>query len=291
MEHEDFIPAGASACCGPDCREARKAEHSAAPFEIKRYVREKYAEIVLTHGEAVGGADAGCAPVAGGMGEAYDEEAGYVPEADLGLGCGLPTRLANLKPGDTVLDLGAGAGIDAFVARAAVGAEGRVFGVDMTPEMVVQARRNAEKLGYTNVVFLEGDIEALPLADEQVDVVVSNCVLNLVPDKAKAFAEMHRVLRPGGHFCVSDIVAAGDLPDAVRRSAEAYAGCVAGAWPEEAYLDALREAGFRDVHVVRRRPISLPERLLTTVLDDDERAAFRASGAGIRSVTIYGEKA
>lgn len=261
-----------AACCAPDCC-APAATATDAPYEIKRYVREKYAEVVLTHegccGDACCGADT--------MAEDYAGEPGYEAEADLGLGCGLPTREANLKPGQTVLDLGSGAGIDAFVARSVVGETGRVIGVDLTPEMVARARRYAERLGYENVSFLEGDIEALPLPPASVDVVVSNCVLNLVPDKVRAFAEMHRVLRPGGHFCISDIAVRGAMPEAVRRSAEAWAGCVAGAMDEDAYLSALRTAGFRDVRVVRERAIPLGW--------DDE-----AAGAGLFSITVYGER-
>jgi arsenite methyltransferase len=195
------------------------------------------------------------------IGDAYDGVEGYVPEADLGLGCGLPVEHAGLAEGQTVLDLGAGAGLDAFVARRIVGETGRVLGVDFTPEMVEKARANAAKLGYANVQFEHGDIEALPFAEASVDVMISNCVLNLVPNKARAFAEMARVLRPGGHFCVSDVVTRGDLPPAVRQSAELYAGCVAGALPEAEYLALLAEAGFEGVEVVKARPIDLPESL------------------------------
>jgi len=196
------------------------------------------------------------------IGDAYDGVDGYVEAADLGLGCGLPIEHAGLAPGQTVLDLGAGAGLDAFVARRVVGETGIVLGVDFTPEMVEKARQNAAALGYTNVHFEHGDIEALPFPDASVDVVVSNCVLNLVPDKARAFAEAFRVLRPGGHVCVSDVVSRGALPDAVRASAELYAGCVAGAVDRDAYLALVAEAGFEDAQIVAERPLHLPDGLL-----------------------------
>lgn len=233
------------------------------PESLRASVRDKYAAVA--RGEALSCCgDAGC----GGtdeinmIGDAYDGVEGYVAEADLQLGCGLPVEHAGLAPGQTVLDLGAGAGLDAFVARRIVGEAGRVLGVDFTPEMVEKARANAAKLGYENVRFEHGDIEELPFADGSVDVVISNCVLNLVPDKRRAFAEMRRVLRPGGHFCVSDVVSRGDLPASVRTSAELYAGCVAGAIDQERYLAMLRETGFEQVEVVTGRPIDLPAGLL-----------------------------
>ena len=174
------------------------------------------------------------------IGDAYRSVEGYVAEADLGLGCGVPTEHAGIRPGDTVLDLGAGAGVDAFVARRLVGEEGKVYGVDMTPDMVAKARANAEKLGYRNVEFRLGEIERLPFERDMIDVVISNCVLNLVPEKARAFAEIHRVLRPGAHFCVSDIVASAPLPEGMRNAAALYVGCVAGAEPEADYSPSLR---------------------------------------------------
>ncbi|GAB5550190.1 MAG: hypothetical protein SangKO_099500 [Sandaracinaceae bacterium] len=232
---------------------------------LRQSVRDKYAAVA--RGEAL----SCCGPSDGGdgastdinmIGDAYDGVEGYVEAADLKLGCGLPVEHAGLAPGQTVLDLGAGAGLDAFVARRIVGETGTVLGVDFTPEMVQKARQSAAALGYTNVHFEHGDIEALPFKDETVDVVVSNCVLNLVPDKAHAFAEAFRVLRPGGHVCVSDVVSRGDLPASVRASAEFYAGCVAGALDREVYLGIVAEAGFEGVEVVAERPIDLPGGLL-----------------------------
>ena len=236
------------------------------PDALRRAVRAKYAAVA--RGEALsccGPAEASApaeATEVNMIGDAYDGVDGYVEAADFGLGCGLPIEHAGLAPGQTVLDLGAGAGLDAFVARRAVGEGGAVLGVDFTPEMVETARQNAAALGYTNVRFEHGDIEALPFPDVSVDVVVSNCVLNLVPDKARAFAEAFRVLRPGGHVCLSDVVSRGTLPDAVRASAELYAGCVAGAVDRDAYLTLVAEAGFEDAQIVAERPIDLPGGLL-----------------------------
>jgi len=222
------------------------------------------------------------------IGEAYDTVDGYVADADLQLGCGVPTEHAGLAPGQTVVDLGSGAGLDAFVARRIVGDTGRVIGVDFVPEMVAKARANAEKLGVNNVQFVEGDIEDIPLDADTADVVLSNCVLNLVPDKACAFAEMYRILRSGGHFCVSDVVTDGALPDAVRRSAELHAGCVAGALEEDAYLALLEAAGFVDVDVPARRRIEIPDDALPADLSAVERAAFH--DGGLWSLTVRGTK-
>ena len=232
---------------------------------LRQSVRATYAAVA--RGEALsccGSSDCGdeISTDVNMIGDAYDGVDGYVEAADLKLGCGLPVEHAGLAAGQTVLDLGAGAGLDAFVARRVVGEAGTVLGVDFTPEMVARARQNAAALGYANVRFEHGDIEALPFEDETVDVVVSNCVLNLVPDKARAFAEAFRVLRPGGHVCVSDVVSQGTLPASVRSSAELYAGCVAGALDREVYLRVVRDAGFEGVDVVAERPIDLPEGLL-----------------------------
>ncbi len=176
-----------------------------------------------------------------------------VPEgANLGLGCGAPLEYADARPGEAVLDLGSGAGFDAFIARRAVGASGRVYGVDMTPEMVHKARANAAQLGVDNIEFRLGEIEHLPIPDGAIDLVISNCVLNLVPDKGAAFAEIARVLKPGGRMCVSDIVLVGELSPALRDSAASYAGCIGGAVGRDEYLAKLRQAGLTDLEVVRQ---------------------------------------
>lgn len=259
---------------------------------IKQFVKEKYGQIAQGAREggccAPGGA---CDPLGGAtFADDYNHLDGYVPEADLGLGCGLPTEGAFIRPGQTVLDLGSGAGNDVFVARALVGPAGRVIGVDMVPEMVAKARANAERLGAANVSFHLGEIEQLPLADATVDVVISNCVLNLVPDKARAFAEMHRVLKPGGRFSVSDIVLTGELPEAVRGAAMLYVGCVAGAEQEEAYLAAIAAAGFAEVTVLKRRRLGLPDELLLQALPAAEVQAFHAGGAAVWSLSLTGRR-
>ena len=187
------------------------------------------------------------------MSEDYAGLKGYNPDADLGLGCGLPTQFARIRKGDTVLDLGSGAGNDCFIARAETGDTGKVIGVDMTEAMIAKARANAEKLGLNNVEFRLGEIEVLPVGVGTIDVVVSNCVLNLVPDKKKAFSEINRVLKPGGHFSISDIVLVGELPDSILKTAELYAGCVAGAIQKDAYLGMVREAGFENITPQKKR--------------------------------------
>ena len=227
--------------------------------DIRDTVREKYG--ALAEGKDCG---CGCSTVAVsccGTSESTMNELGYsaealaaIPEgANLGLGCGNPLAHAGVKPGETVLDLGSGAGIDAFLAAREVGPDGRVIGVDMTASMIRRARENAAKGGYTNVEFRLGEIENLPVADGSVDVIISNCVINLSPEKPRVFAEALRVLRPGGRLVVSDLVLTKAIPDAVRKSIEAYVGCVAGASLKDEYLQHIREAGFQDVAVLEER--------------------------------------
>lgn len=258
---------------------------------IKEEVRRKYDEIAVNNQKA-----GCCGPSCCGasditmIGDEYDGVEGYFADADLGLGCGMPTELADISEGDTVLDLGSGAGLDVFVARTIVGDAGRVVGIDMTESMISKARENATKLGYTNVEFRHGDIENMPVETNSIEVVISNCVLNLVPDKKAAFAEMYRVIRPGGHFCVSDIVIRGNLPDSVRRSAELYAGCVGGAIAAEQYLTLISGAGFSNVEVVKEKAIDVPDEALLEVASEEEVRAFRQSGGAIVSVTVKGRK-
>jgi arsenite methyltransferase len=258
-------------------------------------VRAKYAEIALqdkdTNASSCCGAGGCSTEVYNIMTDDYTQVEGYNPDADLGLGCGLPTQYAGIKKGDTVLDLGSGAGNDCFVARHETGEDGRVIGVDFTPEMVVKAKANAAKLGYQNVEFRQGDIEALPLTSNIVDVVVSNCVLNLVPDKRKAFSEVLRVLKPGGHFSISDVVLRGDIPARLKESAEMYAGCVSGALPESEYLGIIHDLGFEQVTIQKRKPIIVPDDILSKYLSADEIAAYKASGAGTFSITVSAHKA
>lgn len=260
---------------------------------MKTNVREKYAEIALQSREnnAASCCGVGTAGTYTIMSDSYANLKGYNPDADLGLGCGLPTAFADIREGDTVIDLGSGAGNDCFVARAETGAEGKVIGIDFTPEMIRRARSNAEKLGFNNVEFRQGDIEDMPVNDHSADVVVSNCVLNLVPDKRKVFSEIHRVLRPGGHFSISDVVLSGDLPETLRQSAEMYAGCVSGAIQMEEYLRLIQEAGFQELKVQKQKPILIPDEILLEHLTETELKSFLASGTGIFSITVYAQKA
>ncbi|MGI9192676.1 MAG: arsenite methyltransferase [Chitinophagaceae bacterium] len=224
------------------------------------------------------------------MTDDYSEVAGYNADADLGLGCGLPTQFAHIKPGNTVLDLGSGAGNDCFVARQAVGESGKVIGIDFTEAMIEKARNNADKLGYNNVEFRLGDIEHMPLAANRVDVIVSNCVLNLVPNKKAVFEEMFRVLKPGGHFSISDVVLEGELPDALRHDAEMYAGCVSGAIQKNEYLALAQAAGFDNLLVQKQKPIIIPNDILSRYLSAEEIAQFNGEHQGIFSITLYAEK-
>jgi arsenite methyltransferase len=225
------------------------------------------------------------------MAEDYTHLKGYSAEADLGLGCGLPTEFAQIKEGNTVVDLGSGAGNDAFVARSIVGDKGKVIGIDFTEKMIAKARSNADKLGFNNVEFRFGDIEEMPLGGNMADVVVSNCVLNLVPDKKKAFNEIYRVLKPGGHFSVSDIVLVGTLPESVKKDAQMYAGCVSGAIQKEDYLGIIKEAGFTtNTKIQKEKRITIPDEILTTYLSQEELAEFKSGKTGIFSITVYAEK-
>jgi SAM-dependent methyltransferase len=220
----------------------------------------------------------------------YSGTEGYQAEADLGLGCGLPTQFAKISKGDVVIDLGSGAGNDCFVARHETGPEGKVLGIDFTPEMISKARTNAEKLGFNNVEFREGDIDAMPVNNDFADVIVSNCVLNLVPDKPKVFSEMYRVLKPGGHFSVSDIVLVGELPEEIREDAEMYAGCVSGAIQKNEYLKYIREAGFEHVAVQKEKPIVIPDDILSKYLNQSQIEEFHQGKTGIFSISVYSEK-
>lgn len=262
--------------------------------ELKEMVKEKYGQIADENKEAPGccGSGCGCGSTLDTalMAEDYANLKGYVSDADLGLGCGLPTVFAHMKEGNTVIDLGSGAGNDAFVARSVVGSSGKVIGVDMTEKMIALARINAEKLRYSNVEFRLGDIENMPVAGEVADVVVSNCVLNLVPNKRKAFEETYRILKPGGHFSVSDIVLQGELPDHLKEAAEMYAGCVSGAIQKNEYLDIIRKAGFSNIQVQKERIINIPEEILKQYISDVEIKNLNESGTSILSITVYAEK-
>ncbi len=263
--------------------------------EIKESVKKKYGEISKqsrSENATVSCGATGCCDTVDYaiFAEDYSTQIGYTSEADLGLGCGLPTEHAKLKPGDTVVDLGSGAGNDCFVARQIVGDNGHVIGIDMTKEMNVKARINAEKLNYSNVEFKLGDIENIPLDEGIADVVVSNCVMNLVPDKEKAFSETYRITKPGGHFSISDVVISGELPDQIKEDAELYAGCVAGAIDKEEYLSVIEQAGFKNVTVQKSKKITVPDEILLKTLTEDELQEFKKSETGIFSITVYGVK-
>lgn len=264
--------------------------------ELKQVVKEKYGEIAKASKSS-----GCCGPACCGdseskivgytvMQDEYDNLEGYVADADLGLGCGLPTEHAGIKKGDTVVDLGSGAGNDVFVARAIVGDEGKVIGLDMTEEMIEKANFNKAKLGYQNVEFHLGDIEQIPFENNLADVVVSNCVLNLVPDKRKAFSEIYRVLKPGAHFCVSDIVIKGELPAGLKKSAEMYAGCVAGALQQDEYLGIIKETGFKNIEIKKTKVIELPDEVLRDYISDSEIEMFKKNNTGIFSITVVGYK-
>ncbi|MFT3743902.1 MAG: arsenite methyltransferase [Pyrinomonadaceae bacterium] len=262
--------------------------------QIKAAVREKYSEIALqdkAENQASCCGAGGCSTeVYNIMTDDYSELAGYNPDADLGLGCGLPTQFAKIKQGDTVIDLGSGAGNDCFVARSEAGLDGRVIGIDFTPAMVEKARANAATLGFSNVEFRQGDIEKMPVTANMADVIVSNCVLNLVPNKDGVFKEIFRVLKPGGHFSISDIVLIGELPDSVKKDAEMYAGCVAGAIQKDEYLQLITANGFANLTIQKEKPIDIPDDILKLYLNDQDLADFKSGKVGIFSITAYAEK-
>jgi arsenite methyltransferase len=262
--------------------------------QLKELVKEKYGQIALQskddNASSCCGAT-GCSTIDYTvMADDYTKLNGYVADADLGLGCGLPTEFAKIKEGDTVVDLGSGAGNDAFVARSITGEKGKVIGIDFTEKMVEKAKVNAGKLGYSNVEFRQGDIENMPLAGNIADVVVSNCVLNLVPNKEQAFAETFRILKKGGHFSVSDIVLVGDLPEGLQKSAEMYAGCVSGAIQKDEYLSIIQQAGFSAITIQKEKRITLPDDILKDYLSAEQIQEFKSGKTGIFSITVYAEK-
>lgn len=262
--------------------------------EIKDMVRQKYSEIALqskeTNASSCCGAGGCSTEVYTIMSDDYQQMEGYHPDADLGLGCGLPTQFAKIKEGNTVIDLGSGAGNDCFVARHETGPTGKVIGIDFTPAMIEKARSNAELRGLNNVEFRLGDIEQIPVTSNVADVVVSNCVLNLVPNKLNVFKEIYRVLKPGGHFSISDIVLTGDLPSKIKSAAEMYAGCVASAIQKEVYLEFVSLSGFQNITLQKEKAIIIPDDILRNYLNDDEIAQYKQMGHVIYSITVYAEK-
>jgi SAM-dependent methyltransferase len=262
--------------------------------DLKLIVKEKYSEIASQsksqNQSSCCGSTCGCSDTATIMSDDYSNLEGYNPNADLGLGCGIPTQYAGINIGDSVLDLGSGAGNDCFVVRAIVGETGKVTGLDFTDAMLAKANENSRKLGYTNVEFVKGDIEEMPLPDNSYDVVVSNCVLNLVPDKNKAFSQIMRVLKPDGHFCVSDVVLKGSLPEKLQKDAEMYAGCVSGAVDIDKYLEIIKTQGFKNVTVHKQKEIAIPSEILENYLTRDEITSFKNGETGIFSITVSGYK-
>ena len=265
-----------------------------AEDELKQVVKDRYGKIAeqdkAVNAASCCGATTPSNKVYNIMMDDYSEVDGYVSDADLGLGCGLPTQFAKISKGDTVIDLGSGAGNDCFVARHETGAEGKVIGIDFTPKMIAKARINADKLGYNNIEFREGDIDEMPVADNTADVIVSNCVLNLVPNKPKVISEIFRVLKSGGHFSISDIVLEGQLPESLKTDAEMYAGCVAGAIQKEDYLGQIEKAGFKDITVQKVKPIVIPDDILSKYLSAEEVATFNKGNTGIFSISVFAKK-
>ncbi len=270
-------------------------QHNLKPEDLKLIVKDKYSQIA-SHSDMQNKSSCSCGAECCStvdytiFSEDYKKLAGYNPEADLGLGCGIPTQFAGIKKGDSVLDLGSGAGNDCFVARAIVGESGKVTGLDFTDAMLDKARENSRKLGFMNIEFVKGDIEEMPLPDNSFDVVLSNCVLNLVPDKARAFTEIMRVMKPGGHFCVSDVVIKGNLPEKIRKDAEMYAGCVAGAIDADQYLEIINKQGFKNTTVHSLKETLIPSELLAGIMTKEEIAAFKKEGTGIFNITVSGHK-
>lgn len=262
--------------------------------ELKELVKERYSQIASQSLEqnisSCCGATGCCSDEAAIMADDYSNIEGYNSDADLGLGCGIPTQYAKIREGDTVIDLGSGAGNDAFVARRYVGEKGKVIGIDFTQAMIEKARANVDKLGFNNIEFRFGDIEKMPVTANKADVIISNCVLNLVPNKRNVFAEIFRVLKPRGHFSISDIVLDGQLPENLKKAAEMYAGCVSGAIQKEEYLRIIHETGFVNLSLLKEKRIIIPDNLLLEYVSEKELVDLKNSNLGIYSITVYAEK-
>lgn len=270
--------------------------------KIKKIVKDKYAKIAQQKSSC-------CGPVSSCCGskdttEQISKNLGYAPEeirsvpegANLGLGCGNPVALASIKAGDTVLDLGSGAGFDCFLAAPRVGEKGRVIGVDMTPDMVAKANENLNKGGYANVEFRLGEIESLPVEDDAVNIVISNCVINLSPDKLKVFQEVFRVLKPGGKFFISDIVLRHELPEDIKQSVEAYVGCVAGAILKDQYIDAIKGSGFQNIKILDESSFPIESIVIDPGIEgfikslDIPREKAIETVSAVLSIKVSGEK-
>ncbi|HUR12185.1 MAG TPA: arsenite methyltransferase [Flavitalea sp.] len=259
--------------------------------ELKELIKSRYSEIAMQPAEsATGCCTAGCCgddKTASKMADSYEFLEGYEPSADLGLGCGLPTTFAQIKKGDVVIDLGSGAGNDAFIAQHETGETGKVIGIDFSEAMIERAQSNARARNVSNVEFMLGDIENLPLADNIADVVVSNCVLNLAPDKNAVFAEIYRVLKPGGHFSISDIVLEEELPQSLSEATEMHVGCIAGAVRRDTYLELIRNNKFAKVTIQKEKTISIPGNEWMKDLSKEDIDSFQNK---ITSITVYAEK-
>ena len=255
--------------------------------ELKELVKQKYSEIAeqdkIVNQSSCCGAGGCSTEVYNIMSDDYSALQGYNADADLGLGCGLPTAFAKIKKGDTVIDLGSGAGNDCFVARAQTGEQGKVIGIDFTENMIANARTNAEKLGFNNVEFRYGDIEQIPVTANVADVVVSNCVLNLVPNKYNVLKEVYRVLKPGGHL-------EGELPKPLQQAAEMYAGCVSGAVQKQVYMELIEATGFKNIVIQKEKNIIIPDDILINYISKEEIETLHNSNMGIYSITVYAEK-
>jgi len=259
-------------------------------LKIKQIVREKYGKLASVDNSPSCCSGCCCTSSNNIMSESYENLNGYNPDADLGLGCGLPTNFAKIKKGDTVIDLGSGAGNDCFIARAEAGETGKIIGIDFTPEMIEKARNNVKRRGFTNVEFIKGDIEQMPLEADIADVVVSNCVLNLVPNKKAVFKEIFRVLKPNGHFSISDIVLLGDLPEKIKSAVEMYSGCVSGAIRKDLYLEYIKETGFKNITIQKEKYIIIPDEELKNFLEEEEIIIYKKAPNIIQSITVYAEK-
>ena len=264
--------------------------------ELKTLVKEKYSQIANQSLDqnlsSCCGATASCcdSEVYSIMADDYTKLEGYNPDADLGLGCGVPTQYAQINEGDTVIDLGSGAGNDAFIVRRIVGEKGKVIGIDFSEAMIAKARANVDKLGFNNIEFRQGDIEQMPVGANKADVIISNCVLNLVPNKQNVFKEIFRVLKPKAHFSISDIVLVGTLPDKLKQAAEMYAGCVSGAIEKDEYLDLIKNTGFTNITLQKKKKIIIPDNILLQFINEEELNEFKQSNPGIYSITVYAEK-
>ncbi len=259
--------------------------------DLKLIVQEKYGEIakqsIIQNQSSCCGSSSCCDDMDYTIfSDDYSKLQGYNSDADLGLGCGLPTEFAAIEKGNHVLDLGSGAGNDCFVARTLVGEEGKVIGLDFTDAMLQKARLNLEKTDFKNIEFILGDIENIPLHDNSFDIVISNCVLNLIPDKRKAFSEIHRVLKQQGHFCISDVVLRGTLPKKLEEAAEMYAGCVSGALQIEEYLKIIQHQGFTQIEIRKQKEIEIPNSILLNYISLEELRTFKREKAGIYSITV-----